>query len=155
MKTGAGQHGMTYLWALFLVFLLGLGLGKSLEVYSTLVQRDKEADLLYIGNQYRQALRQYYRDSPGPVRRYPARLEELLRDPRYLTPKRYLRQLTPDPVTGRPFEVIPSPEGGIGGVRSTSTTRPLKQDNFSGEDESFRGSARLADWTFLADRPRT
>lgn len=124
------QRGLTYLWMLFLVFLLGLGLGKSLEVYSTMVQREKEADLLYVGRLYREAIKQFYLSSPGSVKRYPERLEDLLRDPRRLGLRRYLRQLYPDPLTGKEFAVIQAPQGGIWGVRSQSAKEPLKMAGF-------------------------
>ncbi|WP_228200684.1 hypothetical protein [Acinetobacter sp. BIGb0102] len=54
------QQGITYLWMLFFVFLLGLGLGKSLEIFSLMDQRQKEQELLYVGKIYREAIRQYY-----------------------------------------------------------------------------------------------
>jgi hypothetical protein len=124
------QFGLTYLWMLFLVFLLGLGLGKSLEVYSTMIQREKEADLLYVGGLYREAIKQFYLSSPGNVRRYPERLEDLLRDPRRLGMRRYLRQLYLDPITGKEFEVIQAPQGGVWGVRSRSAKKPSKTAEF-------------------------
>lgn len=144
------QHGMTYLWALFLVFLLGLGLGKSLEVYSVQLQRAKEAELLAVGHLYREALRQYYVSSPGTVRKYPERLEDLLRDPRYLTTRRYLRRLYPDPVTGEAFVALTAPEGGIQGVRSASDALPRKQDGFIAADSDFRRQLHYGDWRFVA-----
>ena len=75
--------GITYLWALCLVFLLGLALGKSLEVYSTSLQRAKEEELIFVGETYRKALEQYYRSSPGAVRELPQDLHDLLKDPRH------------------------------------------------------------------------
>ncbi|MDF2444859.1 MAG: hypothetical protein K0S46_95 [Moraxellaceae bacterium] len=120
---------MTYLWVLLLVFLLGLGVGKTLEIYATVVQRDREAELIYIGGLYQEAIRQYYLSSPAGSKRYPSGLQELLRDPRSLTIRRYLRRLQPDPITGGALKVIHAPEGGIWGVASTSTTQPMRRLN--------------------------
>lgn len=149
------QRGLTYMWMLFLVFLLGLGLGKSLEVYSLAVQREKEADLLYVGKLYRAAIRDYYLSSPAGPRRYPARLDELLRDPRSLAPRRYLRQLYPDPVTGKEWEPVLAPEGGIWGVRSRSTRTPLRTVPPETVTVQAGGGRAYADWQFVyAGAPR-
>lgn len=145
------QRGVAYLWMLFLVFLLGLGLGKSLEVYSTSVQREREADFLYVGGLYRNAIKQFYLGSPGSLRKYPASLEDLLKDPRFPVPRRYLRQLYPDPLTGKEFVAIPAPEGGIWGVRSMSTKRPWR---VLGVGETnivpvVNGGGTYQDWQFV------
>lgn len=145
------QRGIAYLWMLFLVFLLALGLGKSLEVYSTMQQREKEADLLHIGGLYRNAIKAYYLSSPGSVRKYPERLEDLLRDPRYPVPRRYLRQLYPDPMTGKAFVVVPAPEGGVGGVRSASGKHPWRSTAVGGGNVVLvlNGDGSYRDWLFV------
>lgn len=143
------QRGITYLWMLFLVFLLSLGLGKTLDVYSTMLKREKENQLLYVGDQYRQAIRLYYLSSPGYLKKYPEKLSDLLKDPRHLTVRRYIRQLYNDPVSGQPFTLINAPEGGIMGVASPSSALPVKQRGFPPQDDGFNGSGRYADWQFL------
>lgn len=145
------QRGVTYLWMLFLVFLLGLGLGKSLEVYSTVVQREKEVELLHVGGLYREAIRQYYLSSPGGVKRYPASLEDLLQDRRYPVVRRYLRRLYPDPVTGDAFVPVLAPEGGIRGVRSSSLGAPLKRAGFDAEEAGFDTASSYHEWVFAPD----
>lgn len=82
---------------------------QSLEVYSLAIKREKEAELLYIGRLYREAIKQYYLSSPGSVQKYPASLEDLRKDPRSLVTRRYLRRLYPDPITGKAFAVIAAP----------------------------------------------
>lgn len=145
----ARQGGVVYLWLLFLVFLLSLGVGQVLEIYSTQAQRDREAELLYVGDLYRQAIRNYYLSSPGRQKKYPPTLELLLRDPRYLTPRRYLRRLYADPLTGQQFMTIPAPEGGIMGVYSTSTKAPRKQAGFNFLDAGFAQAKSYRDWQFI------
>lgn len=144
------QQGVTYLWMLFLVFLLGLGLGKGLEVQSMLLQRQAEAELVQVATAYREAIRRYYLASPGPERRYPARLEDLLRDPRSAVPRRFLRQLYPDPVSGKAFLAVPAPEGGIHGVRSPSPRAPVRQVLPAGA-VGLEGPVvtRYSDWGFV------
>lgn len=80
-----------YLWMLFLIFLLGLGLGKSLEVYSAVLKRENEADRAYALKEYTKAMRGFYESSPGSRKIYPEKPEDLLLDPRYLNTRRYLR----------------------------------------------------------------
>jgi len=145
----ARQGGVVYLWLLFLVFLLSLGIGQVLEIYSTQTQRDREAELLYVGDLYRQAIRNYYLSSPGRQKKYPIKLELLLRDPRYLTPRRYLRRLYPDPLTGQPFVIILAPAGGIMGVSSPSTKVPRKKAGFIFLDAGFAQASSYRDWQFI------
>ncbi len=85
------QRGLMYLWMLFLIFLLGLGLGKSLEVYSAMVAREKAADKKYAARQMEKAVDAFYEASPGSVKQYPEDAGDLLLDPRHLTTRRYLR----------------------------------------------------------------
>lgn len=143
------QKGVAYLWMLFLVFLLGLGLGKTLDVYSAVVQRNNENELLYVGGLYMEAIRQYYTSSPGSVKKYPEKLEDLLKDRRHLTTRRYIRKLYDDPITGTPFLPLISPEGGIWGVVSASNKRPLKRSGFSEPFNSFVMAESYTDWRFI------
>ncbi|MDP2229027.1 MAG: hypothetical protein Q8J78_16305 [Moraxellaceae bacterium] len=147
----SAQAGVTYLWMLFLVFLIALGLGKSLEVYSAQIQREKEAELLLVGRLYRDAIKAYYLSSPGSVRKYPERLDDLLRDPRHLTLRRYIRQLYPDPVSGEAFEVVVAPEGGIKGVHSPSAKLAFKEANFPVGMRSSKTPPQYRDWVFFYD----
>lgn len=143
------QRGVTYLWMLFLVFVLGLGLGKSLDVYSFTQQRVKESELLYVGDMYRRAIQAYYQSSPGGQRRYPARLEDLLLEARFITVKRHLRRLYLDPVSGRPFLPLEAPDGGIWGVASPSEKAPIKVTGFAEAYAGFSEARSYRDWQFV------
>ncbi len=143
------EKGIAYLWMLFLVFLLGIGLGKSVEIQSLAAQRSKEADLLYVGGIYKAAIKAYYIASVDGVHRYPDSMDVLLKDPRYPGVKRYLRKLYKDPVTNKPFELIYAAEGGVSGVRSSSSKLPLKQAGFSPEYEGLKSARSYHDWMFM------
>lgn len=144
----ARQRGYTYLLLLFAVAAMGLLTALAAESWTTLAQREREAELLFVGNQYREALRRYDEALPGTDLRGPARLEELLRDPRFPDTRRYLRQLYADPVTGR-FDWVLVREGGrIVGLHSRSTQTPLKSDGFLARDNALRGGKTYADWLF-------
>lgn len=142
------QRGVTYFWALLLIFLVTLGFGKLLEDMRMANVRGREDDLLYTGNLYRSAIRQYALSTPVGGKRYPEKLDDLLRDPRYPVVRRYLRRLYPDPMTGASFGVVPSPEGGIMGVRSESGKGPVKRAGFQQEQTGFAEARSYRDWEF-------
>lgn len=141
------QQGITYLWMLFFVFLLGLGLGKSLEVFSVIEQRQKEQELLYIGQIYKEAIKQYYLSGQNK-NIYPKNLNDLLRDPRYLVTRRYIRKIYPDPVTNKDFLLIFSAEGGICGVKSESKKRPFRAFFKEDEFQKFNNAKNYQQWEF-------
>ena len=120
------QKGVTYLWVLLILFIIGLGIGKSLDVYSLRVQRQKEKELISIGLTYQTAIQDYYQSAPsGQPTQYPSDLKQLLKDPRHIVIRRYIRQLYLDPITNKPFEPIVAPQGGIWGVKSASLKPPI------------------------------
>jgi type II secretory pathway pseudopilin PulG len=154
------QRGFTYLAMLLAVALIGLGLAATGEVWSVANRRDKERELISIGHEFRDAIGQYYRQTPGGASRYPTTLEELLQDKRYPGVKRHLRKLYRDPITGKPdWGLVMAPEGGIQGVYSLSREAPIKRSNFAGTDFEFENGASYSNWRFiyspqLANLPR-
>ena len=90
-------------------------------------QREKERELLFIGNQFRQAIERYYERSPGELKKYPASLEELLKDNRFVTTQRHLRRIYRDPMTGNTeWGMVNAPEGGIMGC---TACRKIPREN--------------------------
>lgn len=142
------QRGVAYFWALLMVLFITLGLGKLLENVAKSTQRAREAELLYTGNLYRDAIRQYWQSTPVGARQYPEKLDDLLRDPRYPVIRRYLRKLYPDPITGQTFAPIPAPDGGVMGVRSTSLRKPIKVAGFSTNQRAFAAAQSYQQWEF-------
>src|SRR6185295_2522600 len=92
--------GFTYLTILFVVAFMGIGLALVGEVWHTAAVREREADLLFVGNQYRRAIQHYFETAQIEPKRYPASLKELLKDDRFASTTRHLRSLYPDPITG-------------------------------------------------------
>lgn len=143
------QQGATYLLVLFIVAAMGLWLAATGEVWSTVSRREREQALLDTGHAYRDAIRRYYEQSPGTVKRYPPQLKELALDTRFLQTKRHLRKLYRDPMTGYDdWGVVAAPDGGIMGVYSQSEEAPIKTAGFSFADAGFEKASRYADWTF-------
>jgi len=115
------QGGFTYVFALVLLAVMGVSASTVAQKWSEARQREKQAELLWVGNQFRQAIGLYYHRSPGAAKQFPRALEELLDDKRFQTRQRYLRRIYADPYTGKPdWEPIHAPSGGIMGVRSAS-----------------------------------
>jgi type II secretory pathway pseudopilin PulG len=143
------QQGFTYLTVMFVIAILLGGLAIVGEVWETAARREKEAELLFIGNQYRRAIGLFYESTPGVVKRYPRELADLIEDPRQPGMQRHLRKLYPDPITGKEWVIIRGADGGVQGVQSASEAAPLKIAGFRVRDASFEGAAKYADWKFI------
>ena len=141
------SRGFTYIGVLFLAAIMAGGLALTGDVWHTSTMREKEAELLFVGNQYRKAIQRYY--LTGPQRQYPRSLDDLLKDPRQPATVRYLRKLYPDPITGNEWVLIKAPDGGILGVHSASQEKPFKTANFKLRDRSFDGVEKYSDWKFI------
>jgi type II secretory pathway pseudopilin PulG len=144
------QGGFTYLALLIAVAVGGAVLASIGELTSHAQQREKEAELLFVGQQYREAIHAYYERAPGGAKRYPRKLEDMLADSRYPTAQRYLRRPYPDPMTGKTeWGLVAAPDGGIMGVYSLSEVQPVKTGGFGQLDPSFVDATRYADWRFF------
>lgn len=144
-----GQNGTALLTVLVLVVLLGLAAGMAGQSLGALLQREREAELLWRGQQYRQALASYYGFRQGAQGAFPSKLEDLLRDPRSPAVIRHLRRLYNDPMTGKEWELIKDQGGRISGVRSTSELAPFQQTGFPGGLEEFEGKSSYREWEFV------
>ena len=142
------EAGYTYLMLLFAVAAMGLVAAGAAESWGSLAQRERERELLFAGNQYREALRRYYEAVPDARQRRPARLEDLLQDARVPGVRRHLRQIYVDPMTAQADWVLLRQDDGIVGIHSRATGRPLKQDGFEKRDAGFAGAASYAEWRF-------
>jgi type II secretory pathway pseudopilin PulG len=147
--TPIAQKGFTYLGLMILVMVMGMGLAAFGTIYSQTAQRDKEAELLFVGEQFRAAIESYYLKSPGQ-RAYPKNLEELVEDKRFPMATRHLRRIYPDPITGSTdWGLVEMPNnGGIMGVFSKSEEKPIKQGNFSTKQAAFEDAESYTKWTF-------
>ena len=142
--------GFTYVGFLIFVAIAGAGLAAFAEIASHAAQREKEAELLFRGGQYRDAIASYFRKE----QRYPKALAELLEDKRYPMPVRHLRRLYRDPLTGSAeWGLVEAPQGGVMGVYSRSDDKPIKTANFSIPNQGFEEAASYADWKFIHSPP--
>jgi type II secretory pathway pseudopilin PulG len=144
------EGGFTYLGLLAVIAIMGVALLATGEVWHTAQKREKERELLFVGNQFRQAIDGYYEHTPDREPRYPVRLEDLLKDPRFPSTQRYLRKIYLDPISGsEQWGLIKGPDGEIYGVHSLSEAEPVKKGNFSLADKNFEGKTKYADWVFM------
>ncbi len=144
--TRRGERGFTYLGLLFLVVLIGLMLAAAGEVASTAAQRDREAQLLWVGHQYQVAIQRYW----SQRRAYPLALQDLVGSaPDAPIQVRYIRQLYRDPMTNAvDWVLLAAPRGGIMGIASSSKRAPLKTGHFEEADKDFADATAYRDWQF-------
>jgi type II secretory pathway pseudopilin PulG len=141
-----GERGFTYLGLLALVVVIGLLLSAAGEVAATAAQREREAQLLWVGHEYRAAIARYWTRK----RVYPRSLEELVgSSPDDPIPVHDLRRLYPDPMTNAiDWTLVQAPAGGIMGVASSSKRAPLKTAGFDDADQDFAKATAYSDWQF-------
>lgn len=146
------EAGFTYLGVLFLIAVGSMALAATGTLWSTSVQRERERQLLWVGGQYAQALRSFYRSSPG-LAQYPRELAELVEDNRFPDPRRHIRRLYPDPVThSDDWGLLRDLDGRITGVYSRSVQAPFKQSGFDAQWSGFEGLQQYSDWQFVAEQ---
>ena len=155
MTEPRAARGVILLALLIGLVLSSIALMAAVDVWTLHRQREREQQLLFVGDQYRQAIQRYYFAAPsGSPRVLPNRLEALLEDERYPMPVRHLRRLYPDPITGKSEWGELRQGEGIAGVYSLSEASPVKQTGFAPAYESFNGKSRYQDWIFAFLIPR-
>lgn len=147
---GGSEEGFTYIGILLAVALLGTQLAVAGLVWSFAQARQKERELLFVGDQFRTAIARYYLNPQGPQKEYPRRLEDLVKDPRYPGTVRHLRKIYADPITGRvEWGLIKTPDGSILGVYSLSEKAPIKVGNFLPTEQTFENKQHYSEWKFV------
>jgi len=150
-RSEAGFAYISVLIALAVIALTAIG---GLQVGAVMQRRAAEESLLDIGHQFRAALKSYAAATPAGLPTAPPSLQDLVRDPRYPNPKRHLRRIYFDPMTGKQsWGLLKTPDGtGILGVFSLSTGRPIKVGNFLADDQAFQNRKSYAEWLFMPAR---
>ncbi len=143
------QRGFTYLGTMFLIIFIGIGLAKAGLLWQTEVQREREKELLFIGEQYAMAIGSYFESTPGGSKQYPASFDDLLQDHRFPGVRRHLRKLYSDPITGGETWGLIKQQGRITGVYSLALQRPLKKAEFSAAWTAFADADSYAAWKFI------
>ena len=141
------QQGYTYLMVLIAIVTLSVTAMVVTRTTSSLTRADQEAELLFRGQAYRNAIASYYR--AGRLHKeYPRSLKDLLKDPRYPN-RHHIRRLYDDP-TGDHLDwiLIQAPDGGIMGVASQTDQPPLRKTRFPPVLEYFQEASSYREWQF-------
>lgn len=147
-RSGTGEQGLVLLALLIMLILVGVAALAAGEVWSTTLKRERETELLFIGNQYRRAIEDYWKMSPGR-RAYPPSVDVLLTDDRFPNPVHHLRKLFRDPMTDTgEFEPVMQ-SNGVMGIHSVSTDVPIKKAGFPPALAQFENAETYAQWQFI------
>lgn len=151
------EGGFTYLSVIIVVAIIGLVAAASLKLGATVQRSRAEQQLLVIGGAFSDALQSYADATPAGQPPQPPSLKELLRDPRFPTPRRHLRKIFVDPMTGKAEWGIVYLGGttGVMAVYSLSDARPVKIGNFPARFQSLAGKRKISEWRFVASGPGT
>ena len=144
------ERGFTLILVLVLVVIIGLVLGMVGTTWKDFMQRTREEELFWRGDQYRRALKSFNEVKQGKgSQAFPAQLEDLVRDPRSPQVVRHLRRIYLDPMTGEDWDLVKDPSGRIIGVRSRSDLTPFRQSGFPKEYQNFEGRSKYSEWEFI------
>lgn len=150
------QTGIGYLFVLGALAVGSVVVVGEAVLWTVERQREREVELLFVGDQFRRAIGSYYEASPSDSRRLPPTLDALLEDARFLPPRRHLRRIYADPMTGAAaWGLVRVADGGIIGVHSLSQRASLKQTGFAAVDLEFERKTRYTDWQFVYPGART
>lgn len=144
------MRGVALLMVMVAVAVLALATTVPLQVQQTQMLREREAELLFIGRQYREAIASYRAATPGLVPQFPKALVDLLEDKRHPMARRHLRQLYRDPFTGEADWVLITEQGAVVGVASRSQRKPLKKAGFMALEAGFTEALSHSEWRFVA-----
>ena len=146
------QRGFTYLSLVILLAIMGLVGAAALKVDALLARAAAEQELLEIGAAFSAALDSYAAATPQGKPQQPPSLQDLLKDPRFPNPRRHLRKIFVDPISGKAEWGITyvGDKLGVIGIYSLSQAQPLKLANFDERFQNFENKQHYADWKFTA-----
>lgn len=146
------SEGFTLIAAMVTVVIMGIMLGAASQSWQMIMKREREEELLFRGQQIKDAITKWHNPRTTPGVTAPARplvdLKHLLEDPNTPETVRYLRRLYTDPITNKDFELITDPVRGIIGVKSASQDPPLKTGNFPDDLKALSGRSKYSEWEF-------
>jgi type II secretory pathway pseudopilin PulG len=142
------QRGFLLVSLMVALLVMGLAFTLASEPWAHSLQRERELELIQVGHAYEQAIESYYHATPGPIKLLPMKLDDLVTDNRFATPRRHLRKMYRDPLD-------PTLEWGllragqrIQGIYSLAPGQPIRQAGFTGRHSHLNGATLYADWRF-------
>ena len=145
------NKGFTFVSLLFAIVVIRVSLSVIGRQWSLIDRADREEELLFRGDQFVKAIDSYFKSAHGQANLYPKTFDDLLKDPRSLAPRRYLRKIYKDPLTRKAdwIPIIEKESGRIKGVKSRSDAPPLKEDDFPKRYSHFKGKGSYSEWEFV------
>ena len=154
LKPRCKTQGFVFIAVLASMFILALSTQAVMGYVSEQARRERESELIAVGEAYARAIGSYYLSSPGTIKAYPISVEDLLEDRRFVGIKRHLRQFYADPITRTTnWGWIRAKDGGLAGVYSTSTQNPLQTARIETTEISLGPANRYSDWQFVFKAP--
>ena len=167
------QVGFTYIGLLAVVAIAAIGMAGTGIIWHLDSQREREKELLFIGEEYRKAIESYYESSPNGIKQFPSTLDDLVLDKRFPNIKRHIRKLYIDPL---PSGAIPLgslftsalslgsvsastslndkqwglilQQTQITGIYSLSKSAPVKKFGFATQYKDFGEATEYKEWRF-------
>jgi type II secretory pathway pseudopilin PulG len=153
-RTGT-ERGVVLIALLLMLMLVGIGALGAAEIWATSLKREREVELLWVGEQYRHAIESYWKTTPGPRKILPSSISQLLTDDRFPNPVHHLRAAYRDPMAeDTDFEPIVI-NNALVGVHSTSKAVPMKHAKFPRRYEQFSNAEDYSQWQFIFLPPVT
>ena len=140
--------GFTYIGVLAILAVMMIAIGAVVQIWHTQMQRENEQELLFVGNEFRDAIARYSQESG---KGFPTSLQALLGgDGDTKFNKRYLRKMYRDPFTGATtWGLVLGVDNQIVGVHSLSEMKPYKTAQFADKDSSLEGKTKYSEWQFV------
>lgn len=122
MALKLNNRGFTLIAALTIIVLMGIALGAVGKSWKTIMKREREKELIFRGNQIKEALENWYNKDYPPGKGHLVHplneLKDLVESPFSLQKEHYLRKLYLDPITQK--EWIPLKAADIMAVPGTT-----------------------------------
>jgi hypothetical protein len=123
------QTGFAYMSLLVVITASLIALSVALPDKYQQAKREREAQLVFVGQQYVRAIKLFYENPLVSIKRYPETIDELLVDKRTAKSLHHLRKLYTDPMTDSyDWGLVKNAEKQIMGVYSLSKNKPLRTD---------------------------
>lgn len=146
------REGFTYIAALIMVVIMGIMMGAVGQSVKTIMDREREKELIFRGLQYRDAIERWVKKNKGPLRNLNDLVAPTVSGNLNRSEDHLLRKLYKDPITGGDWKTLPTPPDpiyGIMGVASPSMAKPFKQANFPDALKTFEGKSKYSEWEFV------
>ena len=154
----AKQKGYSLVVVMIAVIVMGIIAESAISLEAYQVKKSREAELLFRGMAYQNAILSYINAKGAQQRQYPKRLQDLLSDPRFAF-RNHIRMLYTDPMNQTApldsdiedqWRILRNDKGGIIGVSSKSRNIPLKKAFFPTSLAHFSEAKNYSDWVFQA-----